>query len=249
MNVLLYDGSWRGFLTAVFEAFEHKLSDASILRAEHFQPAVFGGSRVVLTDNKKAERVWTGLRKKLSPKSTGDIYSCFLSGLDGIESQLLMYIKLGLSLPGAESAYGNPAILKVSQVSKMVHREKHRMEAFVRFQLTKDNVYYAGIEPDFDVVPLISSHFKNRYADQKWLIYDLRRGYGIYYNLQTIEEVHIEFSEDAQNEDFLFCEEEAVYQSLWKEYFKHVNIETRKNTKLHLRHVPKRYWKHLTEKI
>ncbi|MEB0249591.1 DUF4130 domain-containing protein [Mucilaginibacter sp. 5B2] len=26
-------------------------------------------------------------------------------------------------------------------------------------------------------------------------------------------------------------------------------MPSRKNTKLHVRHIPKRYWKHLTEKI
>ena len=32
------------------------------------------------------------------------------------------------------------------------------------------------------------------------------------------------------------------------EYFKSTNIKSRKNMKLHLQHVPKRYWKYLTEK-
>lgn len=46
----------------------------------------------------------------------------------------------------------------------------------------------------------------------------------------------------------LFHADETLYQTLWKDYFKHVNIIERKNTKLHVQHVTKRYWKHLTEK-
>jgi probable DNA metabolism protein len=46
-----------------------------------------------------------------------------------------------------------------------------------------------------------------------------------------------------------FGEDESAYQYLWKNYFTSVNIVSRKNTKLHLRHIPKRYWKYLTEKI
>jgi probable DNA metabolism protein len=248
MTTLVYDASWSGFLTAVFEVYEFKLEDVVIVREERFEPTMFGDSREVLTDSVKAERVWKSLKNKLSTKGSNDVYSSFLSGLPDIENSLLQFIQLVLKTANGESAFGNPAVLKVSQVSKMVHREKHRMEAFIRFRLTKDGIYYAHIEPDFNVIPLISSHFKKRYADQRWLIYDLRRKYGIYYNLETVHEVSLEFSDASNSTESLFCNAEEEYQTLWKDYFKHVNIQSRKNTKLHLQHVPKRYWKHLTEK-
>jgi probable DNA metabolism protein len=54
---------------------------------------------------------------------------------------------------GVENDYGNADVLMVQQVSKKVEREKHRMEAFVRFQLTKDGLYYALIQPDYNVLP------------------------------------------------------------------------------------------------
>ncbi|MES2689093.1 MAG: DUF4130 domain-containing protein, partial [Bacteroidota bacterium] len=43
-------------------------------------------------------------------------------------------------------------------------------------------------------------------------------------------------------------EHEEWYRQLWAGYFKHTNIPSRKNIKLHLQHVPKRYWKYLPEK-
>ncbi len=58
------------------------------------------------------------------------------------------------------------------------------MEAFVRFQLIKDGLYYATVQPDYNVLPLILKHFKDRYADQRWLIYDTLRKYGILYDLE-----------------------------------------------------------------
>ncbi|RYZ23730.1 MAG: DUF4130 domain-containing protein, partial [Chitinophagaceae bacterium] len=45
-----------------------------------------------------------------------------------------------------------------------------------------------------------------------------------------------------------YDEAESIYQELWKQYFKSVNIAARKNTKLHIQHMPKRYWKYLPEK-
>ena len=74
--------------------------------------------------------------------------------------------------------FGNPTVLKIAQAAKMVGREKHRMEAFVRFHRIDQEIYYANVEPDFNVLPLISNHFQKRYADQKWVIYDLNRNYG-----------------------------------------------------------------------
>ncbi|HEY0056421.1 MAG TPA: TIGR03915 family putative DNA repair protein [Pedobacter sp.] len=248
MTTLVYDASWPGFLTSVFEVYEFKFEQAAIVIKDRFEPTMFGDNKEVLTDMKKAGRVWLGLKKGLSGKGLHDIYSSFLSGLPDIEKTLLLFIQLVLKTRDAEVAYGNEAVLKVSQVSKMVHREKHRMEAFIRFRLTRDGIYYAHIEPDFNVIPLIAPHFKKRYADQKWLIYDLKRSYGIYYDLETVQEVTLEVSESSGDQS-IFCEEEEEYQTLWKDYFKHVNIESRKNTKLHLQHVPKRYWKHLTEKF
>ena len=245
---MVYDGSWDGFLSAVFEAYDRKLTKVSISKSVDFQPGIFGDSIEVFSDATKANRVWLGLQKKLSVKALNDIYSSFLSGLAEMDNHLLHYIQFALTTIGAELAFGEACILRVSQVSKMVHREKHRMEAFIRFQLTRDNIYYAVIEPDYNVIPLLISHFKNRYADQNWLIYDLRRDYGIFYNLKTVEEVTLT-ENTIESGQSMFSDTEVLYQTLWKDYFKSVNITERKNTKLHLHHVPKRYWKHLTEKF
>ncbi|MNL65412.1 hypothetical protein D3C87_1897410 [compost metagenome] len=41
---------------------------------------------------------------------------------------------------------------------------------------------------------------------------------------------------------------EQMYTLLWQDYFKSTNILARKNMRLHVRHVPRRYWKYLSEK-
>ena len=150
-----------------------------------------------------------------------------------------------------EHNYANADVLLLQQVSRKVAREKHRMEAFVRFQLTKDDLYYAMIQPDYNVLPLISKHFTSRYADQKWLIYDSLRKYGLYYDLHKTVEVQLNFEIDVNNKTLLHTihdEKEELYQKLWHQYFTSVNIVARKNMKLHIQHMPKRYWKNLVEK-
>src|SRR5690606_37948066 len=114
-----------------------------------------------------------------------------------------------------------------------------------------DDIFYCGIEPDFNVLPLIMKHFKDRYADQKWIIYDLKSGYGLFYDLDNVEEISMEIKHrqhlNATNDDLL-SEKEGLYELAWKDYLKSTNIEARKNTRLHVKHVPKRYGKYLSEK-
>ena len=146
--------------------------------------------------------------------------------------------------------FGNDDVLAISQIATKVEREKHRMEAFIRFQHTADGMFYCGIDPDFNVLPLIAKHFKDRYADQQWIIYDLKRRYGLFYDLLSVEEITIETNAKNLKQPAIqqLSGTEELYANLWKDYFKSTNIESRKNTKLHVQHVPKRYWKYLTEK-
>ncbi|MGN6494093.1 MAG: TIGR03915 family putative DNA repair protein [Agriterribacter sp.] len=251
MIPMVYDGSFEGLLTAIFEVYEYKFKDPSIVK-EGAAASLFGKTHTVHSSAEKAERVWKKLQEKLSRQAIGQVYRSFLSEIAGMEDFILRYVQYTLkNKSGIENDYSNKDVLMLQQTSKKVHREKHRMEAFVRFQLTKDGLYYAMIQPDFNVLPLIVKHFRERYADQRWLIYDTRRKYGMYYDLAEVEEVQMDFSSEVTDNSQLFSihdEKEELYQTLWRQYFSSVNIAARKNLKLHIRHMPARYWKHLTEK-
>lgn len=252
MITAVYDGTFEGLLTAVFEVYEYKFTEVHLVTKEQFQANVFNRHHESHFNPVKSERVWKGLSAKISIAALHQLYKTFLSEEKGIENLLLQYVQYVFSnKQSIERDYSNPAILKVVQTAKKVEREKHRMEAFVRFQLTADGLYYAICQPDFNVLPLIEKHFKNRYADQRWLIYDSRRKYGIYYNLENVATVSLSFdaqTSNGKNIAEITDEKEELYQQLWRHYFSSVNIAARKNTKLHIQHVPKRYWKYLPEK-
>jgi probable DNA metabolism protein len=252
MKTVVYDGSFEGFLCAVFDVYEYKLTDVDIVPAHKHQPSMFAEPHFVNHDPKHSDRVLKGLEKKLSLEAQKQVYRTFLSELDGIENTLLQYIQyVFASGVMMEEDFSNKAVLTVFQTAKKVWREKHRMEAFVRFQKTADGLYYAIISPDYNVLPLIGKHFTERYADQHWMIYDAKRRYGIYFDGHQTQQVQISFSEEVgqgTNASAVYDESEAIYQQLWNQYFKSVNIAARKNTKLHIQHMPKRYWKYLPEK-
>ena len=248
---LIYDGSFNGFLTAVFMGFEQKLPHACIQRQGQVQNGLFTDTETIFTNIEKAQRVWNGVRNK-SNTAIKNIYFAYLSEHPKIETLLYHYIQKLMAAKGNKvTDFSDDCILKINQLAHKVGREKHRMEAFVRFQLTKDDVYFANIEPDYDVLPLISKHFKNRYADQQWIIYDVKRKYGLYYDLKGVEIISLDLTEIHSNSikrSNAFNQEEHQYQDLWNNYFQSTTIKSRINPKLHTQHVPKRYWKYLSEK-
>ena len=250
--VFKYDGSFKGFLTCIFTAYEQKLKIVEIVPAGEDQGQLFSETHEIISDELKALRVLKGLKEKVTSNGMTRIKWAFLSEASGIEMKLYEMIKYFFShKQKVDTDYSHPVVLYISNIAKQVGREKHRMEAFVRFRLTKDDIYFAIIEPDFNVLPIIIKHFKSRYADQKWLIYDIKRRIGAYYDFTKTEYVSMELPEDigisGGNLEY-FDPGEIYFQKLWKEYFDSTNIKSRVNMRLHVQHVPKRYWKYLSEK-
>lgn len=253
MTQVIYDGTYEGWLTTVFEIYEFKFQEIVFAKKEASSDLFFAENHVVITDLSKANRVLAGLKQRLSPDGFAGIYKAFLSDLNKIEEIMFRFVQYVFSNEkNVEGDFGNPAVWDIRKTIRLVRKEAHRMEAFVRFKLTKDQLYYAIIEPDCDVLPLIENHFKKRYADQRWLIYDAKRKYGIYYDLENVAVIELQFNSKSNSAQYLteICDEqEEFFQSLWRKYFSSVNIESRKNMKLHVQHMPKRYWKHMIEKI
>lgn len=251
MTTLLYDASFDGLFTAIFEVFEYRYKDVEIVSRERFhQENIFAEIHEVVTQTDKSERVLKKLEQSLGKKGIHKLLKVFLSEDPELEKIILSAIKESVKNP-QENILGNYAdsdIMKISKICKSVDRESHRMTAFVRFEKMQDGIFFAKIDPDFNVLPLIRTHFSDRYQDQKWMIYDLKRNYGIFYDLETSDFFYPEEELDLRNYQEKFHNQEKDYQTLWQRYFTKTNITERKNLKLHIQHVPKRYWKYLTEK-
>ena len=243
----VYDGSFEGYLTTIFEIYRRKKNPDGIFTNTTYMPFLMEDKYEVITDLALAKRVLAGIESKGSSAITEKMYNVYLSEHPAMEMILFHYIKLILEKGSAvEHDYRQPEMLKVKEINKQIHREVHRMHAFVRFKKTTEDLYYATVIPDFNVLPLIGEHFEKRYSDQHWMIYDSKRHYGLYYDQQ--QTMMVEWGDEQLQQQPEFVTEEKAYEALWKNYFKSVNITERKNVKLHLRHMPKRYWKHLTEK-
>ena len=252
MLYFLYDNTFEGLLTSVFDAFFRKQFPEKIV-SEGTQLPLFSETFMVITDTEKAERVLTGLQKKLSKSATQMLFVCFLSEMEEVPTLIFNYIRKALlSEKSIELNFADDDVLKLSKIYKKVQWEAEHMRQFVRFQKTADGVFFAIFEPMYNVLPLASEYFEERFADQQWIVYDIKRGYGLYYDLEKTEIVRFENLQVSHKTGQLspdkLDEYELAFQQLWKDYFKSITIKERINPKLHRQHLPKRFWKYLTEK-
>ena len=164
---------------------------------------------------------------------------------------LFRYIRKAIDAPRSiETNFADPDVLEFSRMWKRVDWERLRMLQFIRFQKAADGTYFAAVTPEHDALPLALDYFTDRFADQRWLIYDRKRDYGYYYDGTSARRVTLEDDRgmiaDKLADEWL-AEDERRFQLLWKSYFRALAIPQRTNERLQRRMMPRRYWKHLTE--
>ena len=248
-----YDGTFAGFLSAVFEVYRLKAEVTDIVAEDVYQQQLFADAIPVPTNEENAERILTGLRKKVSGTPQW-VKKIFLTEQPGTERLLLHYLRRQFAEErDVRKDAGDEKIMRLLRLHQQMGREVHRMHAFVRFQETPDGLMVALVNPDFNCLPLLGEHFAARYPAMDWLIYDTKRHYGLNWSKATkkAEFITLDTNHDGQLRQLsaeMLAAGETDYQDLWNVYFKAVDIPERRNMKVHLAHVPKRYWKYLTEK-
>lgn len=253
MRVFVHDGSFDGVLAAVFDAYSRRAFPDMLLRKGEALPLFCDDVCEVHADEAKADRVWRALQKKLSHSSLASLVMCWFSEQPGSAEWIFRYVcKVMDSSMSIEGNWADKDVRTVLQWGKKVASERERLLQFLRFQKMADGVFFAAVEPLYNVLPLAVSHFRDRFSGQVWLVYDVRRGYGFYYDRKAVEEVS--FPEPPKGlrggwlNPSLAAEDERLFQDLWKTYFQSVAIKERKNARLQKQNMPVRFWKYLVEK-
>ncbi len=238
----VYDGSWPGLLSVVFTVFSEKRPVLSVVRERSQVTDLFTDVRDVSTDDDQATRVMDRARKLLGAPRMRELWYCHLAERAEVDRLIADFLVLGFT-GGALNDVRDPTVLGLLQWKKHISHEKHQMEAFVRFQENSDGVWTATIAPAYDVLPLIATHFRKRYADMEWLIADQGRDYGLHHRagvVSPVQFIHEQNSGLPASHVEAAVNEEA-YVKLWRTYFRSVDIPARRNLKLHMQHMPKRH--------
>jgi len=242
--IYIHDGTWDGFLTAVHHYYYDRQNITNIESALSYHPNLIDEYTNIIADTLRAKSVEKAILDKISFDSLDNIMRCFFSEIEGREMWIIRYIKIGFKIGSKiDSMLGDQAVLDVLLPARKVKLECHRMLGLLRFELLESNIYYAKIQPDHNIITFISPHFKERFADQNWVIHDTKRNLAALYNTKRMLISYM----DLTNIPKLHTDE-LKFQALWKNYFNHIAIKSRFNPKLQKQFIPKRYWKHLTEK-
>ena len=138
-----YDGTFEGLLTVLFSVYDGRAAPNSIQPEATAQTGLFAQSAHRATDEALATRVWDGLLKTMDPEARARLYHVFLSEDPDRELLIFRYVDLALRAGRDISEnYTAADVRRVQRLAQQMFREKHRMEAFVRFEKTTDIVQF-----------------------------------------------------------------------------------------------------------
>jgi probable DNA metabolism protein len=252
MSFFFYDKTFEGLLCAVFDAYSLRVFPEKLLRTGDLPPLFAERLHGVVTEEGHANRVWRALENKTQRCVRNMLFHVWLSELDGSDELLFRYLCKIFASEERMGAYnfGDADCLEVEKIARKVSREAQYIRQFVRFRKAVDEVFFASVRPIYNALPLAVGHFADRFADQQWVMYDLSRRYGYFYDLRAVREVS--FADDrllsgGRLDEALMAEDERVFQDLWRGYFKATAIGERFNPRLQRRNMPVRFWRYLTE--
>lgn len=246
MLSISYDSTFNGFLSVVFEIYRQHLDVGEIHPDRSDSPCnLFMQPFRIETSEDSAQRLKRAISNQASPDILSTLDAAFRSEEDGIEMKILAYLRK--MFLGTDPTYAkkptSDEMLPIFMTARSVRREVGGMLGMVRFNRMPDGTYFSEIEPKYDILELLIGHFRGRFANEQWVIYDSKRGFGVYYDGKNPVEMSIpnirQVSAMNSSDNFV---------QLWQDYYKSIAIKERENPKLMKQCLPVRYWKHLPER-
>ena len=243
-----YDSTFDGFLSAVFEIYSQHLDVEDFLpdRNTEVTADLFQQYFRVETNEDSAMRLRRAIVNAASEEVLSLLSTAFLSEEAGVEMKILVYLRKLFA--GDDPNFGkNIASMEMLPLYKLAVSVRHEaggMLGLVRFSKAPGNFYVSRIEPKYDILLLMESHFSNRFAEEKWVIYDAKRRYALLHERPGHCRV-VDVPDDAALVKAINTDE---FTRLWQDYYKSIAIKERENPKLLRRCLPTRYWKNLPER-
>lgn len=239
----LYDGSFDGLLTIVFNCYISKCIPLNIIDKNNYIPNILDKTENINTDYKKSERIFNGIINNISYDVLYNSYYAFLSQEIEKEINIIKYILYGFCIgPQIDTMLAIDFVFKVNSFRKKMLFESHKLKGLLRFTKIDNNLFYSSIHPTHNVIENLGHHFIKRLPTQNFIIHDQNRNIAFLYNTKEYKIV------DAKSLKIpKISEEEKLYQNLWKTFFETIAIKERTNPRLQMQYMPKKYWKDIFE--
>jgi len=237
----LYDGSFEGLLCCIYESYYQKELPFLIFNHNETQETLFPVKEIE-TDIFNAQKVEDSIKLKISNEALWLVRLCYFSNIENREIIILNFLRLGYKIgPSVTNMLANDTVKVVLDTARTVSCESNYYREFLRFS-DYNGALVAIIEPKNFVLPMIVSHYCDRFPSEQFLIYDETNKHALVYQNGESAIIPLDDLELPKA-----CAKEERYRALWKQFYNTIAIESRINPKLRMGNMPKRYWKHLTE--
>lgn len=241
--IYLYDGTYDGFLSAIFEAFARRENPEDILAQKPEQMDFFQAFTAIPTHAAHARRVEAGIIRAMNADILSYVFAAMHSVQPGAGRTLLLFLRAGFREGAAILEHlTDDNVIHVMRLSRQVWSEAGRWKEFLRFYELENGIFIAQYEPENDVTELLMPHFADRFGTHPFMIHDRgRKKAGICQNgsWMIASSERMALPQESR--------EEAYYQKLWLLFYDTVAIQARENPKLRRQMMPKKYWKDMLE--
>ena len=239
--ILVYDGSFEGFLSLVYEVYYKKLKPTKIYKTIPNE-IIFEEILEIQTSEENSTKVLKAIKTKFPKPIVEKILNIFMCDSRAFEVALLEFIIIGFKDTKQLFNINNSSVFYLSNLEKELFKNVHKMYAFVRFEELDDDTLYAKLECKFNVVYFLAKHFLKRFNNQNFIIHDINRKIAF---TKTKDDYSIQ--EVAFFDEPNYSINEEKFQKLWKRFFKGVTIEERINPKLQQQLIPLIYRTYMSE--
>lgn len=179
VQVFSFDGSFQSFLGTLYEILQSDPPEFRLLRKKDFRQTGLFGMETTGEPPAFSVKMWEALKAKAGylPRM---IYFAFLSEAPGIENLLAEYLCVVFERRCAQDADRAALQRKLYGWARAVEKEKTQLENSLLFVSAGRKTPECHITPKYNVLPLLSRHFRTRYGSSPWMIVDRKRNYGLY---------------------------------------------------------------------
>jgi len=236
-----YDGSFAGFLSCVFDCYV-KREEPVEFRTPNDPCCSLYPLRSVETREDHARRVYRSLAVKMGKEGQRLVTRGYLTCLPDRELWLWRFIQKGYRVgPAITRDLTDPIVDHLCKAVRHLEQEAHLYTGFVRFS-ELEGVLVGEIEPKNRVLPLLRPHFCGRYPQEQFVLYDRTNKEALLHRPGQWVILPAENVQMGQPD-----ERELAYRRMWRSFYDIIAIEGRYNPKCRMTHMPKRYWKDMTE--
>ncbi len=252
MYIFVCEDSLEGIFSGVYDACASRLGHRNIrlMTGAPDNYELFSEYIHVTASEEKTKKVADTISSRFGQQFYESIYQAAMSG-EGHSAQKMdkadaIYETILLALADGEGqkvllSLGEPCVYRIFELCRATNREAYHHLEFLRFSELENGVLFATIHPKDYILPYVAEHFTDRLPADNFMIYDATHGQ------VAVHRASKGFLlTDASDLDLdkvkRYSPDELEYRRLWLAFFDHIAIEPRKNAKLQMNLIPKRYW-------